>query len=86
MTEKIDIEKLVKMYASVKKKLLTLEPEEKVEYLNKYLEKDFKDDLASFMAIAVKIYTYLGYQYFEDLMTSIDTIIKTYEAMENFPV
>jgi len=86
MNENIDIKKLVQMYSSVKEKISALEPEDKIAYLNKYLEKDFKDDLSTFMSIAIKIYTYLGYNYFDELMRSIDTIIKTYEEIEKFPV
>jgi hypothetical protein len=69
-----EIEEMSEEYSKLRSEIRGMKTSEKAEFLSEYIQGDFKNDIASFTNIAIKIYTYLGPNYFMD---SIDNVIKT---------
>lgn len=84
MTEEMNTEmkELIKMYSAFREKLKGMDQDERIKITKDYIDGDFNADLAQFSGIAVKLYTYLGYHYFEDTISGIIKMIKSFNKMD----
>ena len=84
MTDLNEMKDLIKLYSTVRNKFRELNEDEKVQATIDYINKDFKDDVAILTEKAIKVYSYLGYDKFIEVLSNVKSLVDTYNQLDRY--
>ena len=73
---------MIKEFSELRDKVRGLSKIDRSKFIQDYIDNNFKKDVAMFTGIAVKIYTYLGWEYFNNTTNSVTNMIKLFKDLD----
>ena len=73
---------MVKELSDLRDKLRGMTAVERGKFMSDYINGDFTKDIAMLSGISVKIYAYLGWEYYADTIKNIEGMIKMFKNLD----
>jgi hypothetical protein len=82
--ENKELKEMIAEYSKLRDKIRGMNPRDRGKFTADYMAKDFKEDIAMLTGICIKLYTYLGTDYFMDTMNDIVKTISQFAKLDKY--